>query len=345
MRGGVDGIELAPGTLTVAPAGVHLGMSAERRLIVGAVNRANEQADELFASAAGVYGARALAVVLTGRLSDGTRGVQAIKAAGGRVIVQDPETAEQRSMPWNALATGCVDLVLEPRGSRTRSSRSSRCPAPPSCSGSAAALGPSRRPPSDGACGSAARAGTGQPVRNQILMALPDDERVAIEQRLEPFRHRVRDSVYRQGERIESVVFPLSGVFSLVVESEDGPPVEIATVGAEGFVGLPVFLQATLTGAHMAFSQVEGEALRMDAADFLDVVNAAPGLRGALQRYAMALMTQVARSAACNRVHSVEQRASRWLLQTHDRVEGDRFTLRREFLAQMLAEDHGAVEA
>ncbi len=114
VRGGIDGIELAPGTLTVAPAGAHVGISAERRLIVGAVNRSNEQADELFAAAAGVYGASALAVVLTGRLSDGTRGVQAIKAAGGRVIVQDPESAEQRSMPWNALATGCVDLVLEP---------------------------------------------------------------------------------------------------------------------------------------------------------------------------------------------------------------------------------------
>ena len=182
-------------------------------------------------------------------------------------------------------------------------------------------------------------------MRNRILKALPDDERVAIERRLEPWQHRVRDTVYRQGERIDSVVFPLSGVISLVVESEGAPPVEIATVGAEGFVGLPVFLQATLTGAHMAFSQVEGEALRMDAADFLDVVNAAPRLRGALQRYAMALMTQVARSVACNSVHSVGQRASRWLLQTHDRVEGDRFTLRREFLAQMLAEDHGAVEA
>ncbi len=114
VRGGVDGSELAPRTLTVAPAGAHLGVSDERRLTVGAVNPANEQADELFTSAAGVYGARALAVVLTGRLSDGTRGVQAIKAAGGRVIVQDPETAEQRSMPWNALATGCVDLVLDP---------------------------------------------------------------------------------------------------------------------------------------------------------------------------------------------------------------------------------------
>jgi two-component system, chemotaxis family, protein-glutamate methylesterase/glutaminase len=114
VRGGADGDTVAPGTLTVVPAGAHVGVSAERRLTVGGVNPANEQADELFTSAAEVYGARALAVVLTGRLSDGTRGVQAIKAAGGRVIVQDPDTAEQRSMPWNALATGCVDLVLDP---------------------------------------------------------------------------------------------------------------------------------------------------------------------------------------------------------------------------------------
>ena len=86
----------------------------------------------------------------------------------------------------------------------------------------------------------------------------------------------------------------------------------------------------------MAFSQVEGDALRMDAADFLDVINGAPGLRVALQRYAMALMTQIARGSACNRHHSAEQRASRWLLQTHDRVDVDEFALAAEFLAQML---------
>ena len=173
---------------------------------------------------------------------------------------------------------------------------------------------------------------------------MPADERGAIEQRLEPFRHRVRDTVYRQGERIESVVFPLSGVFSLVVESGGRPAGRDRHRRRRGLCrssGLPA---GHTDRRHVAFSQVEGEALRMDAADFLDVVNAAPGLRAALQRYAMALMTQVARGAACNRVHSVEQRASRWVLQTHDRVEGDRFTLRREFLAQMLAEDHGAVD-
>jgi CRP-like cAMP-binding protein len=170
---------------------------------------------------------------------------------------------------------------------------------------------------------------------NRILDAVPASERAELLRRLEPCRHQVGDSVYRQGERIESVVFPLSGVFSLVVDSE----VEIATVGREGFVGLPVFLRATLTGAHMAFAQVEGDGLRMDAADFLDAVNGLPGLRDALQRYTMALMTQVARGAACARLHAATERTSRWLLHTHDRVEGDQFSMPLAFLAQMVGSD------
>ncbi len=111
---GVDGATLRPGTVTVPPADAHVRITDDRRLSLAEGRPGVELADELFSSAAAVYGPRALAVVLTGRLRDGTRGVQAVKAAGGRVIVQNPETAEQASMPWNALATGCVDLVLEP---------------------------------------------------------------------------------------------------------------------------------------------------------------------------------------------------------------------------------------
>src|SRR4051812_45311697 len=162
-------------------------------------------------------------------------------------------------------------------------------------------------------------------------MALPADERAAVERRLTPWEHAAGACVYAQDERIDHVVFPLSGVFVLAVESLGAPAVEIATVGREGFVGLPVFLQATLTGVHTARSQIGGEALRMDAGDFLDVVNRGPALRAALQRYAMALMSQIARAAACHRLHDDRQRAARWLLQTHDRVDGDRFPLGAEF--------------
>jgi two-component system, chemotaxis family, protein-glutamate methylesterase/glutaminase len=107
------GAPLAPGTLTVARADTTTRITAGRQIALEAGEPGVHLADDLFASAAEAYGRRLLAVVLTGRLHDGTAGVQAVKRHGGRVIVQDPETAAQPSMPWNALATGCVDLVLD----------------------------------------------------------------------------------------------------------------------------------------------------------------------------------------------------------------------------------------
>lgn len=68
--------------------------------------------DVLLNSLATAWGASALAVVLTGMLNDGTKGIRAVKDAGGWVLVQDPATARAPSMPASAVATGCVDFVL-----------------------------------------------------------------------------------------------------------------------------------------------------------------------------------------------------------------------------------------
>jgi len=172
--------------------------------------------------------------------------------------------------------------------------------------------------------------------RNRLLRTLPGPltTDVALLASLERFS--ARDVVYEQGERIDRVVFPLTGVFSLVSMMEDGRGVEVATVGNEGFVGLPVFLQATLTGAHRAFAQVPGEALVLEPAAFLQLVNAGGPFQTALQRYAQAMITAIAQGSACNRLHKIEQRCARWLLQTHDRVDSDEFALTQEFLAQMM---------
>ena len=61
-----------------------------------------------------------------------------------------------------------------------------------------------------------------------------------------------------------------------------------------------------------------------------------PVLARTMLRYAAALVTQISQGSACNRLHPIEERCARWLLLTHDRVDGDRFTLTHEFLAQML---------
>jgi CRP-like cAMP-binding protein len=172
--------------------------------------------------------------------------------------------------------------------------------------------------------------------RNALLEPLPDGELEAIAEVAEAVTLELREPIYEIGERIEHVVFPFDCVCSLVSVMEDGRSVEVGTVGREGFVGVPVLLEAGFTSEHRALAQIGGSALRLDAADFQRLVDEAGALRTMLHRYTLALLAQVAQASACNRLHSLEQRCARWMLMTHDRVGHDEFPLTQEFLAQML---------
>jgi CRP-like cAMP-binding protein len=117
---------------------------------------------------------------------------------------------------------------------------------------------------------------------------------------------------------------------------DDGRAIEVGTIGPEGFVGLPVLFGAE-SAPSTTLVQVPGEGSRMTAAAFRSALGECPGFFALLMRYAQAFLNQVAQSATCNRLHSVEERCARWLLQTQDRVNGDTdFPLTQEFLAQML---------
>jgi CRP-like cAMP-binding protein len=179
--------------------------------------------------------------------------------------------------------------------------------------------------------------------RNRLLAAAPQpvlDRVAALGSHEELEFKRV---LFEEGARVDRVVFPISGVCSLLTVAADERMVEVATIGSEGFVGLPVFLQATLMSSHRAIAQIPGEAILLDAAEFLEASNAGGPFQAVLMRYTQALITQIAQAAACNRLHSVEQRCARWLLMTHDRVEGDCFELTQEFLSQMLGTGRQAV--
>jgi CRP-like cAMP-binding protein len=178
---------------------------------------------------------------------------------------------------------------------------------------------------------------------NRLLRALPAPLQADVARLATGKRFSHRESLYEQGETIDEVVFPLTGVFSLVLVMEDGRAVEVATVGNEGFVGLPVFLQATLTSAHRAFAQIPGDAVVMEPAAFMQLTNAGGPFQTALQRYAQALITLIAQGSACNRLHKIDQRCARWLLETHDRVDDDDFPLTQDFLAKMLGVGRHAV--
>jgi CRP-like cAMP-binding protein len=181
--------------------------------------------------------------------------------------------------------------------------------------------------------------------RNRLLASVPEDERKRLAPAFELVSVGLKQSLYRENEPIEHVYFPISGVLSLVSQVEDGRGIEVATIGNEGMAGLPVFLQAARTSAHMAFSQIPGQSLRMSSERFTDVITSAENdaLHTALNRYTQALMSMIARAVACNALHSVHQRACRWLLITHDRAGTDEFLLTQEFLGQMLGVTRASV--
>ena len=154
----------------------------------------------------------------------------------------------------------------------------------------------------------------------------------------------VKHVIYEPNGAITHVYFPTGCIISLVTYLEDGSAVEMATIGLEGMVGLPIFLGSD-TMPSRAFGQIPGDALRITAAAFKAAIKRNRPLVRVLNRYTQALFNQVAQTTACNRVHLVEQRCARWLLQTHDRVGSDQFFLTQEFLAQMLGVRRSGVSA
>jgi CRP-like cAMP-binding protein len=171
--------------------------------------------------------------------------------------------------------------------------------------------------------------------RNQILKALPPEER----EHLEPHLDRVplvrRMVAYDPLKPISHVYFVESGVISVVSIMLDRTAIETATIGAEGVIGLPVYLGVDAV-PEQAFVQVPGEALRLRSSRFRELVADMPMLRRLLDRYTVCFFTLAAQCSGCNRAHTMEQRCARWLLMVHDRMPGDDFELTQDFLSQML---------
>jgi CRP-like cAMP-binding protein len=171
---------------------------------------------------------------------------------------------------------------------------------------------------------------------NKLLASLPADEFQRIAPLLRTVSMSLRKVLQKQDEPVEQVYFPSGGACSLVKTLQDGQVAEVATVGAEGAVGIGVFFGQLLADCDVLV-QVPGPGVEVMSAD---AFNAAMARRETffnhVIRYNQALMSQIMQTTACNGLHSAERRCCRWLLMTHDRAGTDEFRLTHELLALML---------
>jgi CRP-like cAMP-binding protein len=173
------------------------------------------------------------------------------------------------------------------------------------------------------------------PRKNRLLAALPDQDYQRLIPHLELVslpRHQV---LYDVGEAIAHVYFLNQGMVSLVSIMTDGAIVEVGLTGREGMVGMPVCWGGNATN-NQGMVQIPGTAMRMKAKQLVTEFNRGGSLQSLLLRYTQALFSHTSQTAACNRLHTLEERFARWLLIVQDRMQSDDLMLTQEFISHML---------
>lgn len=174
-----------------------------------------------------------------------------------------------------------------------------------------------------------------RPEQNQLLAALPESERRRLFNHLESVQMPLGDVLYESGSELRYVYFPTTSIVSLLYVMEDGASAEIAVVGKEGLLGITLFMGGETTPSR-AVVQNAGHGFRLKGRVLKAEFNRAGPVMHLLLLYTQALITQMAQTAVCNRLHSVDQQLCRWLLLSLDRLPSNEVTMTQELIANML---------
>ncbi len=182
----------------------------------------------------------------------------------------------------------------------------------------------------------------GKPVSNTILLSIVDSEYNLLRPHVEYLQLPNHLVLHEAGSRLEFVYFPNRGLISLVVAMKDGKTAEAGVVGNEGFTGIPAAVGLSRSPLQSVV-QISGDGFRVAVETFRKILESAPHLQLLLNRYAVLQGMQVAQTAACNRLHDLEQRLARWLLMMQDRVDSECLPITHDFLATMLGTNRSSV--
>ncbi|MFZ1916852.1 MAG: Crp/Fnr family transcriptional regulator [Terriglobales bacterium] len=182
----------------------------------------------------------------------------------------------------------------------------------------------------------------GKSIRNRILLSLPDKEFEQLRPYLS-FQGLPRGTgLHEPGSRLEFVHFPNHGLVSIIVATREGKTVEVGVVGSEGLVGIAALVGLNRS-PHRAIVQIAGDGFQVPVDAIRGALQSSPSLQHISSLHAVIQGMQAAQSAACNRLHGVEQRLARWLLIMQDRIDNASLNVTHDFLAAMLGTDRPSV--
>jgi CRP-like cAMP-binding protein len=183
------------------------------------------------------------------------------------------------------------------------------------------------------------------PSANQILARLPADEYQQVNDIAEPFVFPVEHTVAQPGDPYDAIYFPETGLLSLVNTTETGHNVEIATVGADGVLGAAALLLGIDASPYQVVASVAATGHRLPADAFRRLRRQLPTFEALTLGYIGQMLVGMGRAMACNRFHSVRERAAKWLLVATGKTGRTRMSLTHDFLAQLIGGPRHAVTA
>ena len=173
------------------------------------------------------------------------------------------------------------------------------------------------------------------PKQNHLLAALPVEDYKRLRPDLELIPMPLGWAVYEPGGQMGYLYFPTTSVVSLLHIMENGASAEFAIAGNEGLVGIPLLMGGESTPSRAAV-QSAGYGYRLKASALKRELALGGELKDMAMRYTQALITQMAQTAVCNRLHGLEQQLCRWLLLSLDRLSGNELRMTHELIANML---------
>ena len=189
--------------------------------------------------------------------------------------------------------------------------------------------------------GSTVRAAGNGTQGSQLLASLPSRDAESLRRDLERVRLDAERTIMHAHAPVRRVYFPESGLVALSVTMADGRTAGVTIVGSDGIVGLAAAVGDA--GPMDAAVLVPGVALAMSAERFRAAYRSSEPIRRMVGRYSVAMLRHLAQTVACNRLHSLDQRAARWLILARDRMGSSTFPLTQESFADLLGVSRPAV--
>jgi CRP-like cAMP-binding protein len=171
--------------------------------------------------------------------------------------------------------------------------------------------------------------------KNRVLASLGAEEIKRLSPNLTPLTLAVNQTLHDAGAKVDTVYFLEEGICSIVATMETGSTIEVGIIGRDGFVGTAAVLDSG-RAANRAYMQIPGHGFSIKAKVLRELCEESGDLRSVLLKGIQCLLVQTAQTAACNRVHELDERLARWLLMCHDRVQMDGLAITHEFLGMML---------